>query len=44
MTSAEKVLNIKVVEHIKIYSFYFSHLFVREYSSNIVQKFYISLL
>jgi len=44
MTSAEKVINIKVVELIKIYNFYFGHLFIRQNDSNIVHKSYISLV
>jgi len=35
-------MNIKVVELIKIYNFYFGHLFIRQ--SGIVHKFYISLI
>jgi hypothetical protein len=42
MISAEKVTNIKVVELIKIYNFYFDHFFIRQSDSNIVRKFYIS--
>jgi hypothetical protein len=44
MTSAEKVMNIKVVELIKIYNFYFGHFFIRQSGSNIVHKIYISLI
>jgi hypothetical protein len=44
MISAEKVMNIKVVELIKIYNFYFDHLFIRQSDSNIVHKIYLSLL
>ena len=43
MMSAEKVINIKVVQLIKIYNSYFGHLFIRQSDSNIVHKFYISL-
>jgi hypothetical protein len=35
-------MNIKVVELIKIYYFYFSHFFIRQNDSNIVHKIYIS--
>ena len=44
MISAEKIINIKVVELINIYSFYFGHLFIQQSDSNIVNKIYISLL
>ena len=44
MVSAEKVTNIKVVQLIKIYNFYFGHLFIRQNNSNIVHKLYISLI
>jgi hypothetical protein len=44
MISAAKVVNIQVVRLIKIYNFYFDHLFVRQIDSNIVHKIYISLL
>ena len=44
MVLAEKVINNKVVELIKIYNFYFGHFFIRENDSNIVHKIYISLL
>jgi hypothetical protein len=44
MISAEKVMNIKVVQLIKIYNVYFGHLFIRKTDSNIVHKSYISLL
>jgi hypothetical protein len=37
-------MNIKVVELIKSYNFYFDHFFIRQSSSNIVHKIYISLL
>ena len=43
MIPAEKVINIKVVQLIKIYNSYFGHLFIRQSDSNIVYKFYISL-
>ena len=43
MIPAEKVINIKVVQLIKIYNSYFCHLFIRQSDSNIVHKFYISL-
>ena len=42
MISAKKLMNIKVVELIKIYNFYFGHLFIRDCGSNIVHKIYIS--
>jgi hypothetical protein len=42
MISDEKVMNIKVVELIKIYTFYFGHLFIQWNDSNIVHKIYIS--
>jgi hypothetical protein len=35
MISTEKVMNIKVVELIKIYNFYFGHFFIRQNGSNI---------
>jgi hypothetical protein len=44
MISAEKLMNIKVVQLIKIYNFYFGYLFIRQSDSNIIHKFYISLL
>jgi hypothetical protein len=44
MISDEKVMKKKVVELIKIYDFYFYHLFMRQSYSNIVHKFYVSLL
>jgi hypothetical protein len=44
MISAKKLMNIKVVELIKIYNFYFGHLFIRQNDNNIVNKFYISLI
>jgi uncharacterized protein YhbP (UPF0306 family) len=44
MISAEKVMNIKVVQLVKIYNVYFGHLFIRQTDSNIVHKSYISLL
>jgi hypothetical protein len=44
MISAEKVMNIKVVEPTKIYNFYFGHFFIWQSGSNIVHKIYISLL
>ena len=44
MILAEKVMNIKVVELIKIYNFYFDHFFIRQSGSNIVHKIYISLI
>ena len=44
MILAEKVINNKVVELIKIYNFYFGHLFIRQSGRNIVHKFYISLI
>ena len=43
MIPAGKVINIKVVQLIKIYNSYFGHLFIRQSDSNIVHKFYISL-
>jgi hypothetical protein len=43
MISAEKVMNIKVVELIKIYNFYFDHFFIQQSGSNIAHKIYISL-
>jgi hypothetical protein len=36
MISVEKVMNIKVVEIIKIYNFYFGHFFIRQSDNNIV--------
>jgi hypothetical protein len=44
MISSEKAMNIKVVELIKIYNFYFGYLFIRQSDSNIVHKIYVSLL
>jgi hypothetical protein len=44
MISAKKVMNIKVIELIKIYNFYFDYLFIQQSDSNIVHKIYISLL
>jgi hypothetical protein len=44
MILAKKVTNIKVVQLIKIYNFYFGHLFIRQNDSNTVHKFYISFL
>jgi hypothetical protein len=44
MISVEKVINIKVVELIKIYNFYFGHFFIRQSGNNIIHKIYISLL
>jgi len=44
MISAKKVMKIKVVELIKIYNFYFGHLFTRQSYSNFIHKFYVSLL
>jgi len=44
MILAEKVMNTKVVELIKIYNFYFGHLFIRQSDNTIVHKFYIYLL
>ena len=44
MTSAEKIINNKVVELIKIYNFYFSHLFIRHSDSNIIYESHTSLL
>jgi len=38
MISAEKFINIKVVELIKIYNFYFDHCFVPQSGSKIVYK------
>ena len=35
MISAEKVMNIKVVELIKIYNFYFAYLFIRHGGNNV---------
>jgi hypothetical protein len=37
MISAEKVMNIKVVELIKIYNFYFGYFFILQSGSNIVK-------
>jgi hypothetical protein len=37
-------MNIKVVELIEIYNFYFDDLFTRHSASNIVHKIYVSLL
>jgi hypothetical protein len=37
-------MNIKVVEPIKTYNFYFGYFFIRQSDSNIVHKTYISLL
>jgi hypothetical protein len=42
MISTEKVMNIKVVELIKIYNFYFGHFFIQQSGGNIVHKIYIS--
>ena len=39
-----KVTNIKVVQLIKIYNFYFGHFFIQQNDYNIVHKIYISLL
>jgi hypothetical protein len=44
MISYEKVIYNKVVEVIKIYNFYFGHLFIQQSDSNIVHKFYMSLM
>jgi hypothetical protein len=44
MILAKKIMNIKVVELIKIYNFYFGHLFIQQSDNNIVYKIYISLL
>ena len=38
MISAEKFMNIKFVDLIKIYNFYFAHCFIRQSGSNIVHK------
>ena len=43
LISSEKVMNMKVVELIKIYNFYFGYFFIRQSDSNIVHKIYISL-
>jgi hypothetical protein len=43
MIPAGQVINIKVVQLIKIYNSYFDYLFIRQIDSNIVHKFYISL-
>jgi hypothetical protein len=37
-------MNIQVVQLIKTYNFYFGHLFIRQSDSNIVHKFYTSLI
>jgi hypothetical protein len=37
-------MNIKVVELIKAYNFYFNHFFIRQSDSNIFHKTYISLI
>ena len=37
MISAKKLMNVKVVELIKIYNFYFGHLFIRQSGSNFVK-------
>jgi len=42
MISAKKVMNINVVELIKIYNFYFDYFLIRHSGSNIVYKIYIS--
>ena len=39
MISAEKIMNIKVVELNKIYNFYFGHLFIRQSGTIEVCKF-----
>jgi len=44
MISAEKIMNIKVIELNKIYNFYFGQFFIRQNDSNIAHKIYISLL
>jgi len=44
MILGDKVMNIQVVQLIKIYNFYSGHLFIRQSNSNIVHKFYISLI
>jgi len=44
MISAKKVVNIKVVQLVKIYNFYFGHFFIQQNDCNIVHKIYISLL
>jgi hypothetical protein len=44
MISSEKAMNIKVVELIKIYNFYFGYLFIWQSDSNIIDKIYVSLL
>jgi hypothetical protein len=44
MILAEKVMNIKVVELIKVYNYYFGHFFVRQSGSKIIYKIYISKL
>ena len=42
MNSYEKVMNVKVVQLIKKYNFYFGHFFIWVSDSNIVHKIYIS--
>ena len=44
MISSKKVMDIKVIEFVKIYNFYFSDLFIRQTNDNIVYKTYSSLL
>jgi hypothetical protein len=41
MISAEKVINNKAVELIKMYNFYFDHFFIWQSDINIVHNFYI---
>jgi len=44
MISCEKVINKKVIEVIKTYNYYFVHFSIRQSDTNIVHKFYISLV
>jgi hypothetical protein len=44
MISAEKVMNTKVEQLIKIYNFYIGHFFIRQSGNNIVHKCYMSLV
>ena len=39
MISAKKIMNIKVVELIKIYNFYFGHFFIRQSCGKHCSKF-----
>jgi hypothetical protein len=43
MISPEKIMNLKVIELIKIYNFYSGHFFIRQSGSKIVHKIYISI-